>query len=439
MIDSDALFSGLPFVIFVAALGAMLLAVTQQHRDTLRVQLTLFLVALLVRFSTSVVIYDFGLVEILKDEDASDWISGLELARQWARFNIGIFDLPSVLVEAYQHHNRGYFYLLGAAYTIWDFGSPSRYIAAGLNCFFGAMTVVFVYRTANTLFGPLIAGRVGWWVCFFPSLVIWSAQTLKEPVVIFLETVALYAAVQLARRGLAVRYLAAAAAAILLIMPFRFYAAYVAGGAVIIALAFGVLRSNRLPLRPLIGTVAAVLAISVLAGVAAQNEIVQGFDVGYVSKVRYYFAEDTGSGVQTTYDIGTTTGFTMATVVGALHVLFAPFPWDWVGGSGRLLLTVPEVVVWWWLFFYGVVPGIRYAFKARFAEIQPVLVLIIGFGFLYSLVFGNVGLAYRQRAQIIPWLLIFAAVGLEQRWAKRRAAREARYAAVPSRALTVRP
>jgi hypothetical protein len=34
--------------------------------------------------------------------------------------------------------------------------------------------------------------------------------------------------------------------------------------------------------------------------------------------------------------------------------------------------------------------------------------------------FGNVGLAYRQRAQLLPWLIIIAMVGLERRALKRR-------------------
>ena len=42
-----------------------------------------------------------------------------------------------------------------------------------------------------------------------------------------------------------------------------------------------------------------------------------------------------------------------------------------------------------------------------------------------SMMFGNVGLIFRQRAQLLPWLLIIAVVGLEQRalqkWIKRRA------------------
>ena len=70
------------------------------------------------------------------------------------------------------------------------------------------MDVVFAYRTARTLFSEGVAVRVGWWTCLFPSMIIWSAQTLKEPVVILLEVIALYSCVQLKRSRYAVRYVA---------------------------------------------------------------------------------------------------------------------------------------------------------------------------------------------------------------------------------------
>jgi hypothetical protein len=38
------------------------------------------------------------------------------------------------------------------------------------------------------------------------------------------------------------------------------------------------------------------------------------------------------------------------------------------------------------------------------------------------MMFGNIGLIYRQRAQLLPWLLILAAVGLERRVVSRRGA-----------------
>jgi hypothetical protein len=115
----------------------------------------------------------------------------------------------------------------------------------------------------------------------------------------------------------------------------------------------------------------------------------------------------------------TTGGLVLGSLDGAAHLLLAPFPWHLGGGSLRMLLTMPELAVWYFLFFWGVLPGLWYAVRNRFNDIQPLLVLICGLGLLYSLMFGNIGLVYRQRAQLLPWLFIFAAVGLEQRTLRR--------------------
>jgi hypothetical protein len=101
--------------------------------------------------------------------------------------------------------------------------------------------------------------------------------------------------------------------------------------------------------------------------------------------------------------------------VGAAHLLFAPFPWQFEG-SLRLMLTLPEVVVWWWLLVAGVGPGVRHALRNRPDGTMPLLIYVVGLALTYSLMFGNVGLVYRQRAQLMPWLLTLALVGLEQRW-----------------------
>jgi hypothetical protein len=79
------------------------------------------------------------------------------------------------------------------------------------------------------------------------------------------------------------------------------------------------------------------------------------------------------------------------------------------------LLTTPELVVWWWLVFMGLIPGLWHVCKTRLADAQPMLFFIVGLGLLYSMMFGNVGLIFRQRAQLLPWLLIIAIAGLEQR------------------------
>ena len=306
--------------------------------------------------------------------------------------------------------------------------APARLPAAVLNNLFGALTVVLAYRIAATLFSPWVARRVGLWACVLPSLVVWSAQTLKEPVVIFLETAALAACVRIKRSG-RTREAVACAAAIVLLVPFRFYAAYLTALVTIASLALPRLRGRPTTLGPalLIGALVALALVS--SGILAQHEaLVEHYSLAQIQTLRDYTARTAGSGVVLPYDLSTPSGFVASVLVGASHLLLAPFPWQLAQGSGRMLLTLPDVFLWWWLVLAGLVPGIRACVRWRFGDVQPLLFFALGMALLYSVLFSNVGLVYRQRAQLLPWLLIFAMVGLEQRRLLRRRVAEVRAA-----------
>lgn len=419
MNDPD-LFSGLVLFILLGVMGSLMLSVTENHRQTLPFQMRLFLWAFALRFAAAIVIYQFGLVNVLGDEDASGWWGGVGLQKMWERQKVGLLDLPFVLLDAFDGHHRGYGYMLGAFFYLTD--TSARLPAATLNCFIGALTVVFTYRLASTLFSPWVAVCVSWLSCLFPSLIIWSAQTVKEPVVILLETVALYGCVHLKLWGTSPRHVILCALTILLLIPFRFYAAYIAGAAVIVALLLPQVSRGKTTMGSALVVAALVIPFLVLSGVLAKHEAeFERFNLQYVQSFRHNIAVGTGSAVESHYELQTPEGFALAAVVGGAHLLLAPFPWQLGGGSLRKLLTAPELVVWWWLFFVGVLPGLWHTIRNRFSDIQPLLLFSVGMGLLYSLMFGNVGLIYRQRAQLLPWLLIFAAVGLEQR-ARRRLA-----------------
>lgn len=424
MKDPD-LFSGLLLFILLSVAGGLALSATRNHRQALGFQVRIFLYAFAVRFALSIVIYEFGLVNILGDEDASGWLAGVGFQQTWMRQKVDLLDLPSVLLGAYDGHHRGYGYMLGALFYLW--GAPARMPAAVLNCFFGALTCVFAYRTASTLFSSWVAIRVGWLTCLFPSLVIWSAQTVKEPIVILLETIALYCCTHLKLFGFSLRHALLCGLTILLVVPFRFYAAYVAGAAVLLALILPQISRGKVTFSSALAVSVLVIPILVTSGILVRHEVeFERFNLQYIESFRRNVAVGTGSGVETSYDLQTPTGFGMATVVGGAHLLLAPFPWQLTSGSLRKMLATPELFVWWWLFFFGVLPGLWHSLRSRFSDIQPLLFFSFGLGLLYSVMFGNVGLAYRQRAQLLPWLLIFAVVGLEQRVLRRAVGRRVR-------------
>ena len=274
---NNDLLGGIVFLLVFAGLGSFLLMLTRKHCQTRREQITLFLWALGVRFAASIVVYEMGLVNVLGDEDSSGWITGLALSEKWDKQRLDLLSLPEIWAEAYGKQHLGFQYLAGLFFFIT--GTSARMPLAAMNCFFGALTVILVYRTAISLFSRWTAVRVGWVVCFFPSLIIWSAQTLKEPMVIFLEALALYACMNLKLSGFSVKYVLLCAAAIVLLPPFRFYAAYLAGVVAVMALAIpqigariGKGKSSFKTALAALAIAAFVAPLAVSSGFLARNE-----------------------------------------------------------------------------------------------------------------------------------------------------------------------
>jgi hypothetical protein len=113
--------------------------------------------------------------------------------------------------------------------------------------------------------------------------------------------------------------------------------------------------------------------------------------------------------------------------MGLIYLLFAPFPWQI--GSLRQSITVPEMVIWW-ASFPLLVLGLWFTVKYRLRMISPILIFTVMLTFSYSVFQGNVGTAYRQRAQLLVFYFIFVAVGFvlmqEKREERKRRRMEAR-------------
>lgn len=428
MLNDPGLLQGVTAILALALLGCGVLLVIDHNREELRKQQTIFLVALVLRFLVSVAIYQFGFVKYVGDQDASGWFAGVILANEWKAQNVSLLELPFRMVEAFHHHHKGYNYLLGTVFYLTD--SPYRLVASALNAFFGALIAVMTYRIARVLFSGWVAGRAAWWTALFPSMIIWSALTVKEPIVILLESIALYGCVRLRQLGMSPRHVLLCTACVVLLVPFRFYASYIVAVAVVASFLAGDITKPRRAIAAVFFIALLVPAITATGAIARYERQIESFDADRVESFRRAVGKGgsktgTGSGVESTFDMHTPSGLALGTAVGGAHLLLAPFPWQLGGGSARLVGTGPELLYWWWLVFVGVIPGAIHCFRKRLPDILSTVVFIGGFGLLYSMMFGNVGLIFRQRAQLLPWLLIFAAVGLELRAQRREATRAA--------------
>jgi len=386
----------------------------------------LFLVAFGVRALASLALYQCGLVSVIGEPDADVWSWGWAQEEVWRGHIEQAGTLPPSILGAFNGGNRGYIYL--CALMLYPLGTPSRLAIAFMNSFFGGLTVVLVFMTAERLFDREIARISGLLAAFFPSLIIWSAQTLKEPVVIFCECLILYAVVRL-RESFSIRHLLYAVAGVIVVSTMRFYVTYIALG--VVGLALLMPRSGISKKHFVAGLLFVLIAFPALKGLGflkGTGEQMQSFDLKYVEHYRNVTSMGKGanSGVRSEIDVTTPGGAAVATVIGILHLMLAPFPWQLGGASIRMLMTLPELLIWWWLFFFGVIPGLVHALRTRFSLIQPVLMFITPISLLYGMIFANIGLAFRYRASLLPFYLMFAALGLvirrrqrTERWMER--------------------
>src|SRR5207253_9130077 len=128
--------------------------------------------------------------------------------------------------------------------------------------------------------------------------------------------------------------------AIVLAIPFRFYAAYIAGAAIALTLMLPRFKRGKSRAASAVGSAALVIPIVILTGVFVQNETeFERFDIQRIQTFRRDVAASAGSGYVSSYDMRTPEGFGVATVVGAAHLLLGPFPWEMGGASLRMALT----------------------------------------------------------------------------------------------------
>jgi hypothetical protein len=127
-----------------------------------------------------------------------------------------------------------------------------------------------------------------------------------------------------------------------------------------------------------------------------------------LQRSRSDLARTAESGFGRDVDVSSTSGAISTIPMGVVYLLFAPFPWQIT--SLRQSITLPEMVIWW-----ASVPllvlGLWFAIKYRLRMISPILIFTVMLTLAYSVFQGNVGTAYRQRAQLLVFYFIFVAVG----------------------------
>ncbi|HWN10357.1 MAG TPA: hypothetical protein VNO50_14005 [Pyrinomonadaceae bacterium] len=301
----------------------------------------------------------------------------------------------------------GMIYMVGAIYGILG----RNLLAVQLvNSVLGAATAVIIFLCAHLVFENVRVAKVaGIAVAFYPSLALWSSQGLKDGPIVFCLSLAILATLKLGQK-LSVRYVVALVVALFALLSLRFYVFYMICAAIAGAFVIGM---QTLTATSFARQLAAVLLVGLALtyfGVtrSASVQLERYGSLERLQRSRLDMAKRADSGFGRDVDVSTTSGALSTIPMGMIYLLFAPFPWQ--VGSLRQSITLPEMIIWW-ASFPLLILGLWYAIKYRLRMISPVLIFTLMLTLSYSVFQGNVGTAYRQRAQLLVFYFIFVAVG----------------------------
>ena len=372
-----------------------------------------FLVALLARISFGLVIQIFDL-QIFFGGDAVTYDTvGQRLVEIWQGLPVPNDDLTSRATIDTTIPGWGMYYFVGFIYFICG---QSILVAQSVCAVVGAATAPVVYFCAEkVLHNQRVATTSALFIALFPSFIIWSSQLLKDGLIIFLLVFTMTMVLQLQKKF---SYLALAGLIFALfgIISLRFYIFYMLAIAVAGSFIVGLGSSVKSLARNIVAIVLVGLALTYLGVLRNAGDTFEKFGSLERVQISRQYSATADSGFGEDADVSTTEGAITAIPIGFVYLMFAPFPWQIK--NLRQAITLPEIFLWWALIPL-LISGLWYTIKHRLKEAVPILLFSLMLTLAYSIFQGNIGTAYRQRAQIQVFLFIFIAVGWSV-WQERR-------------------
>ncbi|MCM3906149.1 MAG: glycosyltransferase family 39 protein, partial [Pyrinomonadaceae bacterium] len=382
--------------------------------------LRIFVAALLIRMILGAAIFVFHAQEFFGGDALTYDYVGFTQLQAWGgdRYQRS---LVSVFVDEGGGSGWGMVYFVAAIY-----GLIGRNMLAVqfVNSVLGAVTAVIIFLCAQQVFNNARVSKLAAIaVAFYPSLVLWSSQGLKDGPIVFFLALSILATLKLSEK-ISLKYVAVLLCSLVAVLSLRFYVFYMLSLAIGGSFAIGMRALTPTTFfRQFVLIIILGLGLTYLGITRYANVQLGRFGtLESVQRSRQDAARSAESGFGRDVDVSTTRGALTVIPVGMLYLLFAPFPWQLA--SLRQSLTLPEMIIWW-ASFPMLVLGLWFSIKYRLRMISPILIFTVMLSLAYSVFQGNVGNAYRQRAQLLVFYFIFVAVGyvlmLEKREEKKRA------------------
>lgn len=364
-----------------------------------------FLLALLLRVFAALTIYFMEWEPIFGPDAETFDTAGRVVVDYWTG---GIAISPEA-VERYTSlasPGWGMHYLVGIVYYL---SGQNPLAVQFISCTLGAATVPAVFYCANRVFYNVrVAKYSALFIAFFPAMILWSSQMLKDGFIVFFLVLSMACIIQLHQKFDYLTILTLLFS-LFALFSFRSYIFYMVTAALIGSFIVGAGKTSesiakRMAVLVLLGTAVAYLGFR--GGSSA--EIGSNYGMERLQVYRQFQAEGTGSGFGEEYDVSTVEGTVTLLPVGMIYILFAPFPWQIP--LDKEMLILPEMLIWWASLPF-LIRGLLYTVRNRLRIAIPILTFSAMLTTAYALFQSNIGAAYRQRTQIQVFLFIFVAVG----------------------------
>jgi Dolichyl-phosphate-mannose-protein mannosyltransferase len=411
--DVNFLFTGkaVLLTIVLAAVAGLYAYRQEQHGKFL---LQVFIWGLLIRLIVGTLIFAYR---------GQDFFGGDAITYDaLGQFQLGVWAGDSYAMTLLKNRvsGIGMAYYVGAIYYV--IGRNMLAIQF-INAVLGAITAPIIFICAQEVFNNVRVSRLAaLGVAFFPSLILWSSQGLKDGPIVFLLALTILATLKLGHK-LTFKYVVVLICTLSVLLSLRFYLFYMIAAAVAGAFVVGTRALTTSSLVRQFAVLACLGLALTYMGVTrfASIQLESYGNLQRIERSRKDAATSAKSGFGEDVDVSSSSGAISNVPLGLLYLFFAPFPWQ--VASLRQMITLPEMIVWW-ASFPMMVLGVWFSIKYRLRMITPILIFTTMLSLAYSIFQGNVGTAYRQRAQLLVFYFIFAAVGyvlvLEKREEKKR-------------------
>jgi 4-amino-4-deoxy-L-arabinose transferase-like glycosyltransferase len=395
---------GAPAVLVGITFAVIAAFFTYSNREHGPFLLKIFICALMIRVIIGTMIYLFHLQEFFGGDAITYDQFGQLTMHIWQGKDM---HLKYYLDKYYMGGGWGMLYLVAAVY--WVIG-PNQLAIQFISAVAGAATAPAIFYCALRIFQNIkVARTTAFFAAFYPSLILWSSQGLKDGLIVFLLSIIMLLTLKLGDR-LNIKNLLILGFALLCLLSLRFYIFYMVIAAIGGSLVIGMRATTVNSMFRQFGTVIAIGLFLTYFGVlrTASQQFETYGNLDRIQNSRLDQQQTASSSFGKDVDVSTTSGALTAIPLGLTYLLFAPFPWQLT--NLRQSLTLPEMLVWWGSFPFLIL-GLWFTMKYRLRQALPILIFTSMLTLSYSIFQGNIGTAYRQRSQLTVFYFIFAAVG----------------------------